>query len=101
MEETLAEAFPALNSHFVGGDRSASEVVDRGVMSLLQPRLTTQATDELHKLQQILIGVHLGGKADERQCMFEKKELARLCRLSPLFGKTMPPRIQFFAWLLT
>lgn len=74
LDSTLAETFPAVKSHFIGGDASVEQVLTRGVENMLQPRLTAAATEELRKLQQVVSTTPRSGKDDERTCLFEQQQ---------------------------
>lgn len=72
--QALAEAFPALHSHFTQGDASVREVLDHGIDAMLQSRLTRQATKEREKLHLLLADVEMESTLDIRPCAFAKDE---------------------------
>lgn len=111
----LAVHFPSLHSHFTAGDVSVRQVLDCGVDTLLQHRLTPQAEDELEKLQRMLLGAAISDTPDNRACAFIKKEgglaTSKIYKASTrgdqkvpsfafIWNNFAPPRVMFFGWLL-
>jgi hypothetical protein len=114
-DQPMSVVFPAPYSHFRRGDMSVKEVLEQGIRSLLQPRLSPRAASELEELHLMLQVVQLTDGADERVCAFEKKDhklattmiyraSVRGDQKSPSFNfvwrNHAPPRVRFFAWLL-
>lgn len=114
--EPLATKFPALHSHYAARARSVHDVVRSELRDMFQPRLSTQAAAELGALTQLLQDVALNNDQDRRTCFFEdssQRLVAGLiyqasvrgdhdCASYAFVWKTFaPPRVKFFAWLLT
>jgi len=116
LDGPLAELMPALYSHYTGRVVSVHDVVSTGLRALLQRRLTTQASEELAQLENLLLGVNLSENPDQRSSFFEGidhrlrsgliyKSSTRGDHASPSFEfvwrNFAPPRVKFFGWLLT
>ena len=71
MDGALADKVPALHSHYCGRATSVRDVVDTGLRSLLQHRLTGQATAELNYLEDLLQEVSYEDTPDQRSSFFE------------------------------
>jgi hypothetical protein len=116
MDEPLAVKLPALFSHFNGQVASVRDIVDRGLHNLLQQRLSNQATHELQLLDTLLLEMALDGSPDQRSNLSQDGDGRLLTRFiykastqgdqpCPAFKfvwhSIAPPRLKFFAWLLT
>jgi hypothetical protein len=71
MDGPLADKLPVVYSHFAGCVSSVRDVVHRGMHSMLQNRLTAQATAELQSLDTLLLDVNLDDNLDQRSSFFQ------------------------------
>ena len=116
LDAPLADRLPALHSHADARVRSVHDIVHRGIANVLQRRLSTQASQELALLTQLLGDVTLTSAPNERYCSFEtedhKLRSGLIYRASmrgeqtcPAFDfvwrNFAPPRVKFLGWLLT
>jgi hypothetical protein len=61
----LATYMPTLYSHFEAQATSVGDIMDIGLRSLLQQRLTTQAAAELEQLEALLLDVNFSDTPDK------------------------------------
>ncbi|CAN6361234.1 unnamed protein product [Urochloa humidicola] len=109
--------FPSLHSHCKQTDYSVAEISRNGLERRLVPRLTPAAHAELQVVNSIIQRTTLSTAADARLSPFAlpngKLHTASLYRMlkasegesSPassfIWANHAPPRVRFFAWLLT
>ncbi|EEE51735.1 hypothetical protein OsJ_33146 [Oryza sativa Japonica Group] len=65
--QQLANLFPALYSHSTSGHANVKEVLSRGILSFLVPRLSQAAQADLHNLENMLAACFLNEEPDIRQ----------------------------------
>jgi hypothetical protein len=110
---TLADAYPSLHYHFTNGDVSVNTALSNEWQSMIQPRLTPQAENELDQLRHLLRDVVLETSTDDRSCAFTKidgklaagmiykasiREEQKLPYFDFVWCNHAPPRVRFFAW---
>lgn len=92
------------------------DVMDKGLRSLLQRRLTNQASADLEHLEGLMVGVSFTDDLDQRTCFFEDDSHRMITRViyqtstrgeqacpsySFVWKNFAPPRVKIFGWLLT
>jgi hypothetical protein len=98
------------------GDISA-KVVQLGLKSSLVPRISLVATEQLTEITQILSEIQMSGEQDRRKCTLIKPDgepdtsavykALKLADTAPngwtkfVWKNKAPPRVEFFAWLLS
>jgi hypothetical protein len=108
---------PALYSHCTRKETSVREVMDSGLQTLLVPRLTPLATQQLNTLQASLSDIILSDEQDHRLSPFSNGDVKldsgmvyRLLKARSqgtnegsafIWKNSAPPRVQMFMWLLT
>ena len=113
LNTTLKDTFPVLFSHCVRVDETVRTVLNLGLDSMLQPRRTRAATEELMILSVCLAHVSLQNKPDARTLLTTKREpftssgaysalqgLTLSSDVSRIWATKLPTKIKFFAWLL-
>lgn len=116
-DDCFADRFRALLSHCTRQNQSVRTIAMQGIVSTLQPRLTPQAQTELATVQDLLSSLQLTATPDRRHSHLMdgegKLQTSALYALlqSPPNSQTeghqlawknhAPPRVKFFAWLLT
>lgn len=95
-----------------------SDVVEKGLVSMLVPRLTDQATRELQEVLDIIQTVQLSDDPDTRECFAATRDNKLQSALvyhvlrggegaengsanEFVWKNRAPPRVQFFGWLAT
>ena len=111
----LATVFPCLFSHCTKPDASASEVLTIGLQPMLVSRLSPQASEELHALNEMISNITLTQAPDSRYSKFAgqlgtlhasavyqaSKTMGSPCNFSSFVWRNRaPPRVRFFGWLL-
>jgi hypothetical protein len=93
-EETLAGLFPALFSHTTLPEATVSEVLLQGIHNHLVPRLSSQATEDLVSVSDLVSSTVLTGDEDYRSRCFEKNDnrlhTAQMYRVSTHVGPDSP-----------
>lgn len=70
----MPSAFPALYSHVTKPGTTVRDILERGILHTLAPRLSTQATQELQALEELLGDLTLSDEEDVRTSCFESVE---------------------------
>jgi len=115
-DESLAEKLPALHSHCKTTSRSVRQISDEGLELHLMPRLTPLARTELTEARQIIARLRFSDTDDKRQSPLfgidghlQTSMLYKLLKSNQsqpdakakfIWSSSMPPRVQFFGWLL-
>ncbi|WVZ92388.1 hypothetical protein U9M48_038459 [Paspalum notatum var. saurae] len=115
--DDLATLYPALHSHAKKKEVSVSAVMEKGLDTMLVPRLTPQASTELITLRSTMDRVTLREGQDRRRCFGANNEdklhttmIYQLLQMRQERGTPMPtmvwesrapPRVQFFGWLVS
>jgi len=107
----LATVFPCLFSHCTKPDASASEVLTIGLQPMLVSRLSPQASEELHALNEMISNITLTQAPDSRYSKFAgqlgtlhasavyqaSKTMGSPCNFSSFVWRNRaPPRVRFF-----
>ncbi|CAO2153322.1 unnamed protein product [Urochloa humidicola] len=116
-EDSLADRFPSLYSHFKGKDQAVCTIVSEGLERYLVPRLTQTAHDELLIVNNLLRSTTLMPGHDTRESPFlladgrlQTSTIYKMLKASQsehcpaaafVWNNHAPPRVRFFAWLLT
>lgn len=92
------------------------DIMDKVLRSLLQRRLTNQASANLEHLEVLLAGVNFINDPDQRTCFFEDDSHRLITRViyqtstrgeqacpscAFVWKNFAPPRVKIFGWLLT
>jgi hypothetical protein len=117
MDEALADRFPAIYSHCTRKEVSVREAVLSNLHNAFVPRLSNQATVELQQINAIIEQTALSQGNDLRKSQFDcghgkldsssiyKLLKARQQPADPtsdfIWKNSVPPRIQFFMWLVS
>ena len=117
MDEALADRFPAIYSHCTRKELSVREAVQSNLDDAFVPRLSNQTTLELHQIRGIVDQTSLSQGNDRRKSQFDcgqgKLDSFSIYRLLKarqqaadptsdfIWKNSVPPRIQFFMWLVS
>jgi hypothetical protein len=113
----FGDCWPILLSHAIDPEASVATVLGRGVRRSLKPRLTSEGARQLPALLDVLSDVVLTSAPDVRELSRRRKKTGALdasafYRLRTWGGVDVPPysfvwenhappRVQFFAWVLS
>jgi hypothetical protein len=116
-DEALSERFPALFSHCKRKEDSIREAVLSNLHDAFVPRLSNQAVLELQQVMSIVLQTTLTAGNDRRKsqfdtgrgkldsssiyCLLKAKQHAADPSSKFIWKNSVPPRIQFFMWLLS
>ena len=111
LQEPLADAFPALYSHYVKQNNLVMDVLQNGVEMDLRNWLTNAATSQLALLLQLLQGITLSDEPDRRVMLDGSTFSMRgaYCSLQNALHDTdaervwnskVPAKLKMFGWLL-
>nr|CAB3460158.1 unnamed protein product [Digitaria exilis] len=115
LNSPIAEIFPALYSHCVEPEITVADAWARTVATLLRPRLTRVAAEELAIIQSCLSIVSFSDNDDARylssqQCRpFDTRDVPRALQAElpshpeamRVWQTKLPTKVKFFGWLLT
>jgi hypothetical protein len=69
-DTSLASKFPCLLSHCTQPDATVGEVCSRGISTMLVPRLSPQATKEMHEVEALIAATPLHHRPNARSNKF-------------------------------